>query len=54
MAQAQEALGLALLSYPVRDLPLPKPKARGGDLVPVAVEALVAAKLAFLDAFRET
>ena len=53
-AQAQEALGLALLSYPERDLPLPKPKARGGDLVPVAVEALVAAKLAFLDAFRET
>jgi antitoxin HicB len=53
MAQAQEALGLALLSYPVRDLPLPKPKARGGNLVPIAVEAAVAAKLAFLDAFRE-
>jgi antitoxin HicB len=53
-AQAQEALGLALLSYPERDLPLPKPKAKGGDLVPIAVEAAVAAKLAFLDAFRES
>ncbi len=53
MFQAQEALGLALLSYPERDLPLPKPKARDGDLVPIAVEAAVAAKLAFLDAFRE-
>jgi antitoxin HicB len=53
MTQAQEALGLALLTYPERDLPLPKPKARGGDLVPIAVEAAVAAKLAFLDAFRE-
>jgi antitoxin HicB len=53
MAQAQEALGLALLTYPERGLPLPKPKARGTDLVPIAVEAAVAAKLAFLDAFRD-
>jgi antitoxin HicB len=53
MTQAQEALGLALLTYRERDLPLPKPKARGTDLVPIAVEAAVAAKLAFLDAFRE-
>ena len=52
-AQAQEALGLALLTYPVRNVPLPKPKAKGGDFVPIAVEAAVAAKLAFLDAFRE-
>ena len=51
--QAQEALGLALLTYPARNIPLPKPKAKGGDLVPIAVEAAVAAKLAFLDAFRE-
>ena len=28
MTQAQEALGLALLTYPARNLPLPKPKAR--------------------------
>jgi antitoxin HicB len=52
-AQAQQALGLALLTYPARNIPLPKPKAKGGDLVPIAVEAAVAAKLAFLDAFRE-
>ena len=43
MTKAQEALGLALLTYPERGLPLPKPKARGGDLVPIAVEAAVAA-----------
>ena len=48
---AEEALGMALLSYVVRGLPLPKPKARGG--VPVAVAADVAAKLAVLQAFGE-
>ena len=48
--QAAEALGLALLSYPARGLPLPKSKARSG--VPVAVEADIAAKLALLEAFR--
>jgi antitoxin HicB len=53
-AMAEEALGLALLSYAVRRLPLPKPKARGGDLVPVAVAADVAAKLAVLQAFAES
>jgi antitoxin HicB len=52
-AQAEEALGLALLSYPHRGLPLPKPKARGADLVPIAVEAEIAAKLAVLEALRE-
>jgi antitoxin HicB len=52
MTQAQEALGLALLTYPARNRPLPKPKAKGGGLVPIAVEAAIAAKLAFLDAFR--
>jgi len=51
--QAQEALGLALLTYPARNLPLPKPRAKGSELVPIAVEAAVAAKLAFLDVFRE-
>jgi antitoxin HicB len=44
---------LALLTYPARNIPLPKPKAKGADLVPIAVEAAGAAKLAFLDAFRE-
>jgi antitoxin HicB len=48
---AEEALGMALLSYVVRGLPLPKPKARAG--VPVAVAADVAAKLAVLQAFGE-
>jgi antitoxin HicB len=52
-AMAEEALGLALLSYSARGMPLPKPKARGGDLVPVAVAADVAAKLAVLQAFSE-
>jgi antitoxin HicB len=52
-AQGQEALGLALLSYPARKLPLPKPRARGANLVPIAVEADIAAKLALLDAVRE-
>jgi antitoxin HicB len=50
--QAEEALGLALLTYPARGLALPKAKVRGRDLVPIHVEADVAAKLALLDAFR--
>jgi antitoxin HicB len=50
LTQAQEALGLALLSYPQRGLPLPKAKARSG--VPIAVEPDVAAKLALLEALR--
>jgi antitoxin HicB len=36
-AMAEEALGIALLSYLARGLPLPKAKSRGRDLVPVAV-----------------
>jgi antitoxin HicB len=52
--QADEALGLALLTYPARGLPLPKPQAGGRHLVPDAVDAEIAAKLALLDAFRET
>jgi len=50
--QAEEALGLALLTYPARGLALPKAKARGRDLVSIPVEPDVAAKLALLDAFR--
>ena len=53
MTQAQEALGLALLTYPARNLALPKSRARGSGLVPIAVEPAIAAKLAFLDAFRQ-
>jgi antitoxin HicB len=52
-AMAEEALGLALLTYPVRGLALPKAKTRGGKLVPIAVAADVAAKLAVLEAFNE-
>jgi len=50
---AEEALGLALLTYPLRGLPLPRAKARGAELVPVAVAPDVAAKLAVLEAFGE-
>ncbi len=50
-AMAEEALGLALLSYPARGLPLPKPRASGKGLVPVAVAPDVAAKLAVLEFF---
>jgi antitoxin HicB len=53
LTQAEDALGLALLSYPERGLALPKPKARGAKLVPVAIAPEVAAKLALLDALRE-
>src|SRR6476659_4209806 len=48
---AEEALGLALLSYPGRGLPLPRPRAVGRGLVPVAVAPDVAAKLAVLESF---
>jgi antitoxin HicB len=50
---AEEALGLALLTYPARGLPLPKAKARGHEMVAVAVAPDVAAKLAVLEAFTE-
>jgi len=50
-AMAEEALGLVLLSYPARGLPLPKPRASGKKLVPVAVAPDVAAKLAVLESF---
>jgi antitoxin HicB len=50
-AMAEEALGLALLSYLERGKPLPKPRARGRELVEIAVAPEVAAKLAVLEAF---
>ena len=50
-AMAEEALGLALLSYPARGLPLPKAKASGKKLVSVGVAPDVAAKLAVLESF---
>ena len=51
--QAEEALGLALLTYPARGLPLPEPRTRGADLVSIAVEPEIAAKLALLEALRK-
>jgi antitoxin HicB len=51
VAQAEEALGLALLTYPARDMPLPRPKRHAG-LVPIAVQPDVAAKLAVIEAVR--
>lgn len=50
-AMAEEALGLALLSYLVRGKPLPKPRAKGRSLVDIAVAPDVAAKLAVLESF---
>ncbi|MGX1347716.1 antitoxin HicB [Bradyrhizobium elkanii] len=50
-AQAEEALGLALLTYPERGLPLPKARAKAKGLIFVTVSPDVAAKLAVLEAF---
>lgn len=49
---AEEALGLALLTYPERGHPLPRARARGHGLTPIAVQPQMAAKLAVLEAFR--
>jgi antitoxin HicB len=51
---AEEALGLALLTYPQRGLALPRPASRARGLIPIAVAPDVAAKLAVLDAFRQS
>jgi antitoxin HicB len=50
-AMAEEALGLALLSYPARGLSPPRPRARDKRLVEIAVAPDIAAKLAALEAF---
>lgn len=52
LAAAADALGMALLSYPLRGLPLPKRRFRSGHLVTVSAE--VAAKLAVLEAFNQS
>jgi antitoxin HicB len=49
LREAADALGVALLSCPLRGLPLPKPRARSGPAITVVPE--VAAKLAVLEAF---
>jgi antitoxin HicB len=48
---AEEALGLVLLSYLERGKTLPKPRAKGRNLVDIAVAPDVAAKLAVLESF---
>jgi antitoxin HicB len=50
MKQAQEALGLALLTYPRRGLPIPEAKSTGRGLIAIAVESEVMAKIAALKA----
>ena len=54
VTMAEEALGLALLWYVAEGRKLPKPAARGRDLVSIAILPEVAAKLALLDAFHES
>jgi antitoxin HicB len=51
-AMAEEALGLVLLTYLDRGTPLPKPRAKGRDLVMITVAPDVAAKLAVLESFK--
>jgi antitoxin HicB len=48
---AEEALGLALLTYAARGLPLPKQRSKKRGLIEIAVAPDVAAKLAVLEAF---
>jgi antitoxin HicB len=54
LKQAQEALGLALLTYPRRGLPAPGPKSKRRGLIRIAVEPEVAAKIAVLEAFENS
>jgi len=49
---ASEALSMALLSYPLRGLPVPKAKVRNGKKI--SVPADVAAKLAVLETFASS
>jgi antitoxin HicB len=51
-AMAEEALGMALLTYLELGRALPKPRAKGRKLVEIAVAPDVAAKLAVLEAFK--
>jgi antitoxin HicB len=53
-ANAAEALGLALRGVAALGRPLPRPRVRGKDLVPVAVAPDVALKLAVVEAFVQS
>jgi antitoxin HicB len=50
-AMAEEALGLVLLTYLERGMPLPRPRAKGLELMTITVAPDVAAKLAVLESF---
>ena len=52
LREAEDALATALLTYPLRGLPLPLPEAKDGPEVTVPAEA--AAKLAVLEAFAQS
>ncbi|MBZ0139950.1 MAG: type II toxin-antitoxin system HicB family antitoxin [Pseudorhodoplanes sp.] len=52
-SMAEEALGLVLLAYLEQGRALPKPRAKGRNLVEIAVVPDVAAKIAVLEAFRD-
>jgi antitoxin HicB len=52
MRQAQEALGLALLTYPRRGLSVPDARSKARGLIRIAVEPEVAAKIAVHEAFK--
>ncbi len=52
LESARDVLADALLTYPERDMDLPEPTARKRGLVPVALPAQVAAKLALWQAWR--
>ena len=51
LCQAEEALGLALTTYPERKLALPTPSPCAAGQVLVTVEPSMGAKIALLDAF---
>jgi antitoxin HicB len=52
LREAEDALGLALLSYPLRGMPLPRARTRQGRAVTAAAD--IAAKLAVLEAFSSS
>lgn len=52
MEVARDVLADALLTYPERDMDIPEPLARSHELVPIALPAQVAAKLAVWQAWR--
>ncbi|MBZ9822319.1 type II toxin-antitoxin system HicB family antitoxin [Mesorhizobium sp. CA4] len=52
LANASEALGLALRGILQDGRPLPSPGAKGRDLVPVAIDPDTAFKLAVIEAFK--